>query len=261
MRKNNISILIASFDKAYDIWNITSYYFDKYWQNIPYEVFLGANGEDKSEFVPKGWKYINVGKDISWSRSMLDYLAHIDTKYVLVYLDDLMLLEKVDENKLDRSIEFMGSKNAKMLRLSPNPKPDIKIDKFVGRISVEDRVPYITSLHAAIWEKEFLIKLLKYDFNPWDFETESGKTKEALANKNDFYATYVKVLNYVHFVEKGEFFPFIKEYAKKDNIKIDLKGREFYEEKNYFSLKSKIMEQVPNKYKNRIRKFFGKKEL
>ncbi len=260
--KNELSILIASFSKAYDIWNITDYYFNKYWSDNPYKVFLGANGNDKKKYCPKKWLYINKGADLSWSKSMIDYLNCINTKYVLVYLDDFALTNNVVTNSIDTIIDFMNKDNSKMVRLSSRPKPDVKINSMIGRISIKDRVPYSTSLQAAIWDKEFLLDLLKYDFNPWQFETKAGKTNEAFKNSDKFYATYNSILEYKHFVEKGKFLSFIKENAKNDGIFLDINNRLFWDKSDMnTNISSKIYQYIPNKYKNKIRKIFNKDEL
>jgi len=52
----------------------------------------------------------------------------------------------------------------------------------------------------AIWKKDFLIKLLEYDFNPWEFEVKAGKTKEALENSDKFFVTNFDFVKYTHFV-------------------------------------------------------------
>lgn len=258
----DLSILIASFDKAYDIWNITDFYFNKYWKDNPYKIYLGANGENKEKFCPEKWSYVNKGEDLSWSKSMYDYLNSIDTKYVLVYLDDFALNERVSTNEINNIITFMNDDNSKMVRLSSRPKPDMKINSKIGRISINDRVPYSTSLQAAIWDRNFLIDLLKYNFNPWEFETKAGKTIEAFNNSDKFYATYDSILKYKHFVEKGKFLSFIKENAKDDNISLNANNRSFWDKSDMnTTLMSIVYSYVPNKYKNKIRKLLKKEEL
>jgi len=259
---NELSILIASFSKAYDIWNITDYYFNKYWKDNPYKIYLGANGENRSDFCPINWLYINSGPDISWSNSMLDYLEAIDSKYVLIYLDDFALYNDVNTRDIEKVIQFINNNNSKMVRLNSSPKPDIKINNFLGQISIKDRVPYSTSLQAAIWDKDFLITLLKYNFNPWEFEIKAGKTAEAFENQDKFYSTYGAILQYKHFVEKGKFLPFIKELSKNDNINLKINNRLFWDKNDMNTkLSSTIYKMLPNQYKNRIRKIFNKEEL
>jgi len=255
-----IPILISSYSKAYDIWPITHYFLHKNWKNI--KVYLGANGDDKKEFVPKDWIYINKGEDKSFSKSLISYLEDIKEEYFILMLDDFLILEEVDNEKIKKAFDFIKNKNGVYLRLTPNPKGDIKINKDFSLIDVKSKVPYITSLQMAIWKKDFLIKLLEYDFNPWEFEIKAGKTKESLEYFDKFFVANYPFVKYTHFLEKGKFYPFIEEMLKKEDLNYKFK-RDFVDERllkeNIF--KKVLREFIPNKYKNKIRKFLGKAEL
>ena len=178
--KVKLQILVSSHAKANDIWYITDYFLRKHWKT-DLEIILGANGEDKKDYVPKGWRYINKGEDISFSKSLMSYLESIDDEYFILMLDDFVILEVVDNDKIEKAFEFIKSNNGVYLRLVPNPKGDLRIDNDFSKIGVKSYVPYVTSLQMAIWKKEFLMKLLSYDFSPWEFEVKAGKTKESLS--------------------------------------------------------------------------------
>lgn len=264
--KNNLSILFSSHSGAYDIWHITEYYFNKYWSNCPFDVFLGANGKDKKEYCPKSWGYINYGKDISWSKSLNEYIRAINSKYVLLYVDDLILLEDVDNNMLNEILGFIKKNDIKLFRLYPNPAPNIKVNTKFGKIDVLNEVPYITSWNNVIWEKEFLLKLLEYDFNPWEFETKAGKTAESKNYYDKLYSVYTPIIKSTMFVEKGKFYPFIKEWAEKESVEFDFSKREFLSEDELkkfkkATFKGKLFNMFPNKYTNKIRKILNKEEL
>ncbi|WP_024787510.1 hypothetical protein [Lebetimonas sp. JH369] len=251
---NKITVLISSHSKAFDLWAITDYFLSKYWNDI--KIYLGANGEDMQ------WNYINDGKDISFSKSLLSYLESIDDEYFILMLDDFIILKEVDNSKIEKAFEFIKSKNGVYLRLIPNPKGDIKIDENYSKFDVKKGVPYITSLQMAIWKKEFLIQLLKYDFNPWEFEIKAGKTKKALQNYDKFFVTNCEFINYTHFVEKGKFYPFIKDLQNEKGLNIEI-NRNFIDMQKIKENKLKVILRnlVPNKYQNKLRKILGKKEL
>lgn len=266
MKNNKLSILFSSHSNAYDIWHITEYFFNKYWSDCLIDVYLGANGNDKKEYCPNRWVYINNGEDKSWSTSLISYLNSIDTEYVLLLVDDTIFLNKVDNNLFMQALNFTINNNAKCLRLYPNPAPDIKIDSLYGQIDVLSEVPYITSWNNCIWQKNFLIELLKYDFNPWEFETQAGKTLESKKYHNSFFSVYMPVVDCSMFVEKGKFYPFIKELTNKEGIRFDFSNREFLshielKNLNKSRLRSKLSVIIPNRYKNKIRKLLGYHEL
>ncbi|MFK5882355.1 MAG: hypothetical protein QM482_09090 [Sulfurospirillum sp.] len=259
-----INVLIASYSKASDIWYITDHFKNKYWKP-DLQITLGANGEDRKEFEPEGWNYINNGEDISFSKSLMSYLESINEEYFILMLDDFMILEKVNNNLIKKAFKFIKSKNGVYLRLTPNPKGDTKIDNDFSRIDVKSYVPYITSLQMAIWKKEFLIQLLSYNFSPWEFEVKAGKTKESLSNSDGFYVTNYNFITYTHFVEKGKFYPFLKDILKQEGLPLN-STRAFLSEEDLQNIretliKKKVRQLIPAKYINTIRSIMGKEKL
>ena len=258
-----MKILICSHSEAYDIWHITNHFFKKNKLNLP--IYLGANGIDRSKFVPKSWNYINKGEDKSFSKSLSSYLDEFNDEYIILMLDDFIILDKVDIKKLQLAFKFIKQNKGVYLRLVPNPKGDIKINNYFSKIDVRAKVPYITSLQMAIWEKNFLNELLKYDFSPWEFETRGGKTKEALENFDKFYVANFPFVKYTHFVEKGKFYPWIKGLLEKENIKL-ISNRQFLTEEELKRLKDNkfkifIRNLLPKKVYVYIRKILKYKEL
>ncbi len=264
-QNNNIEILISSHSKASDIWHITDYFIKKYWKSEK-EILLGANGTNKKEFVPNDWKYLNNKKDISFSKSLKDYINSINSKYFILMLDDFIILENVNDKYIKKAFNFIRLHKGVYLRLVPNPKGDIKIDNDFSQIDVKAKVPYITSLQMSIWDRDFLLELLKYDFNPWEFEIKAGKTKEALKNYDKFFVTNYPFIKYTHFVEKGKFYPFIVDILNKEDIKLD-SDRAFWNKGELSRLNSDnifkkfIRNIIPNTYINKMRKILGRQEL
>jgi hypothetical protein len=261
-KTEDLSILVASYDKAFDFWHITAQSFYRHWPDNPYEIFLGANGEEHKKHCPPEWNYINQGMDHAWHQSMLTYLSSIKTNYVLVYLDDFALIDEVSSEKIQKCIEFLKLKNGVYLRLITKPKPNIKLDKCFGNISVIDNVPYVTSLQPSIWNRAFLIELLKYGYNPWDFEVKGGKTDLALDNKNAFYGVYKSVITARHFVEKGKYLPFLRKLVSEEELKTLTADREIWEKDTVNdTVFSRMFNLVPSNYQNWVRRFFGRPEL
>jgi hypothetical protein len=256
-------LLISSHDKAYDIWHITDFFIKK--SKLKADIYLGANGEDKREFLPKEWSYINTGEDISFSKSLISYLKNIDSEYFILMLDDFMILEEVDMEKIALAFDFIKKNSGVYLRLKPNPSGDTKIDRDFSKIDVKGKVPYITSLQMAIWKKDFLIQLLKYDFSPWEFETKAGKTQEALSHYRDFYVTNYPFIHYTHFVEKGKYYPNLKDRLKQNGISL-ISDRKFLSDSELKTtqdskIKIFIRNLLPKSLYIFLRKLLMKKEL
>jgi len=260
-----MELLISSYFKSYDIWHITNHFIKKNWKNNNLKIYLGANGENKKEYCPENWIYINKGEDRSFSQSLKSYLEEIKEEYFILMLDDFLILDKVNNDLINKAFKFIKENKGVYLRLVPNPKGDFKIDKYFSKIDVKNKVPYITSLQMAIWKKDFLIELLKYDFNPWEFEVKAGKTQEALENSDKFFVTNFAFVKYTHFVEKGKFYPFIKKLMQKENLYL-IGNRDFWKEEELIKFKDSKIKKfirniIPNKYKNKLRRILKKEEL
>lgn len=262
----NLSILIASHSEAFDIWHITDYFFNKYFSDTPYDIYLGANGKDRKEYCPEKWKYINVGDDESWSKSLKSYLIEIESEYILLMLDDFIFLDTVKHKNIEDAYQFLVEQDGVMLRLTPNPKGTIKFNKYFNKVDIKNNVPYATSLQMAIWNKNFLLKLLDYDFNPWEFEIRAGKTVESKENFDRFFVANGALVSYTHFLEKGRFYPMIKDLAIREGVFFDFSKREFLSPDDIHKMRkdnfrATISKIIPHKYKNSIRKLMGYHEL
>jgi hypothetical protein len=250
----DLSILFSSFDRNDDLWPITNHFFEKYWSNCPYTIFLGANGANKKESCPTKWQYINLGPDHSWRQSLQDYLSQISSPYVLLFVDDTALIDFPVEEDILEVMELMRSNRAVMCRLGSYPKPDTML------------TPLIASWTNVIWDKEFLLKLLAYPLNPWEFEIKGGKTELAKQHLNDFYACKKKVIQFFHFVEKGQFDPRIKKMLGHEKVNFDLTQRSFLSYKKFIQLqlgtfRGALQRLIPSQYRNSFRTFLGFKAL
>lgn len=266
MKHDDFSILICSHSKAADLWSITHYFFQKYWSNCSFPVYLGANGENKQDQCPNQWHYINKGLDETWSKSVLSYLDAIPTRYVILWLDDFIPLKPIEQSFIDEAVNFVKNNHPVMLRLTPNPKGDILFNTLFDKIDVKNKVPYVTSLQIAIWDKSFLMSLLSYGFTPWEFEIKAGKVLESMKYSDDFYCASRAFIDYTHYVEKGKLYPFIYELLSDENITLPNLDRHVLSQKELQDLQKhswfkKLLYLCPPKYINKIRKICGKHEL
>jgi len=205
---SDLAIVIPSFDKYADIWPVTAYFFRKRWPGCPYPVYLGANGADRSAEVPEGWRYVNGGPDRSWSRSMADYLAAVSERRVLIYLDDFIMTGEPDEALIGRALAAMDRTGSPFVQLTTKASCDRSFDDdFVVVPRWND---YRTSLMPTIWDKALLAEVLRYDFDPWQFERRAGLTREG--RRGLFLAVKRDAIPFHHCVQKGQVLPWVDPY-------------------------------------------------
>jgi hypothetical protein len=97
MFMQKISILIPSCDKYFDLWPILSESYLKFRNDCPFKIFIITNSEIK---VPKPFFALNIGEDISRSDNCIKALSIINSKYILMHIDDLILNKKVNTEKI-----------------------------------------------------------------------------------------------------------------------------------------------------------------
>ena len=77
--------------------------------------------------------------------------------------------------------------------------------------------PWLTNVQPAIWRKTELLKYLKPEYSPWDFEIKGSNAAKDEA-ENYFVAKLDKQI-YFNMVWKGQFAPGSEEFLKQQNLK------------------------------------------
>lgn len=139
---------------------------------------------------------------------MADYLAAVQAERVLVYLDDFILTARPDTVAISSAIALMAEEGIPFIQLLP--KDECRRTYRDDYAVVPSWNDYRTSLMPTLWDKALLAELLRYDFNPWQFERRAGLALEA--RRRTFLAVRKEVLPFHHCVQKGEVLPWVDPY-------------------------------------------------
>ncbi|MBS1650682.1 MAG: hypothetical protein JSU07_01610 [Bacteroidetes bacterium] len=180
---NNTAILILSCDKYADVWQTFFLFFQKYWSDCPFPVYLGTNS-----IKFEGVKQIFSNKISTWSEELEIILKQIPEKYVIIILEDYFIYKPVDTNFLVEIITTMKNIDAAYTKLGAFPAKYnelwphqlLKENQKLGFI--EKGAKYRVCLQTAIWNKNVLLSLLNPDENPWQFEMEASKRSNNFPN-------------------------------------------------------------------------------
>ena len=213
----DISILITSCDKFHDTWEIVTQSFIDYWPDCPFDIFLMTN---ELSFSSSKIKNIKIGKDESWSLNLKNALAKINSKYVLIWLDDVFLSQKVDNHDFELIEKFISKNSINFLRLRSTPGPS-KWNGNFGEI-YQNALFYRVSIFASIWDINTINDLLNDNESAWDFEIK-GSIRSA--KYNNFYCIRKEPFTYVHGIEKGLWKLDALNWLKNREIDVDLKYR------------------------------------
>jgi hypothetical protein len=176
-----LNIYVSTSDKYHSCIKPFMYLFNKFWFEEAEVTFLGYK---KPKFeLPKNCKFVSMGSDdgpSTWSNGLKKFFEEIDDEFFIFTIEDCFILSKVNTdtytaliNKLDSSvgrISLSGQLINKSYRV---------IDKFneFKIIEASKNIEYRKGTQWSIWNKKFMLKYLKDNMSPWEFEL-SGDNDE-----------------------------------------------------------------------------------
>ncbi len=170
--ENDLSILVISHSTYSDLWPIFFTEFRKKFTN-PCNLFLSVDKLPKDKIVDNIFVIEEkIPENSTWSNRVLNACKEIQTKYVLLLIDDVFFTEKVDLVKLEEFLTCMKNLGLKSLKLfyEANFKPELLIpgtEKLgIFNFGVVNRI----NTHATIWETSFLQEILEPSESIWEFE-------------------------------------------------------------------------------------------
>ena len=205
----DICVVISSSDNTRDVFMQTSPSFERFWPDCSYPIYVGMN-TPVSDKVSERFTFVYA--DVSnWRVELRQQLAQIQERYLILFLDDFVLLEEVDTKALSSIIQYGMKHKIPYLRLVPVsrawiPRKIYQIFHAISHCQVE-RIPltqpYYSSLQVALWRKDHLMSCLTYEGSIWDFE------HQRIPGINH-YAVVKPLIRYVHVVEKGKWQPYAR---------------------------------------------------
>jgi glycosyltransferase involved in cell wall biosynthesis len=214
------AVLIASCDAYRDLWTPFFTLFWRYWPDCPYPVYLGAN---RAAYEDSRVQTLRAGEDASWSNGLRFFLEQIGTDYVFLLLEDFFLDGPFSSSEFADKLRTLDALHGTMLRLNPNPPPDLELPEHRGIGVLHQFARYRVSAQPAIWNRAELLSLLRDRESPWDFERQA--TLRSQARADGFFSTYARAFSYRHVVEEGRWFWSAARKYERQNIGCDFRAR------------------------------------
>lgn len=172
----DVTILVNSCDKYESVWEPFFKLLLKQWPECKNYKFI-LNTETKTyncDFLDV--KTICSGTKLTWSKRLKNVLSQIESEYILYFLEDFFLLQKVDNNTLLEAVKYIKTNtDVGYIGLKYNPTHNFK-DKSTIDLSPhflnKDDVITINRVNSmtALWRKDWLYSLLRNHETPWEFE-------------------------------------------------------------------------------------------
>jgi hypothetical protein len=217
---SRIPLLVLSFDKYEDLWDPFFSFFWKHWPDCPFKVYLGTNSKTYDD--PRVTS-LHSGPEVTWATRVLRLVEQLDSEYVLLFLEDFLIEERVDSAEVLRLARVALDNELGCLRLAPNPPPSRPVygHEDLGWILPGD--PYRMSSQVSIWHVDTLRAVLKPEYSIWDFEY-TGSLKGPVPSR-PMWARYQPAIRYQHCVERGMWLPWGLRVCEQAGIPVDLAAR------------------------------------
>ncbi|MBR2704781.1 MAG: hypothetical protein IKE91_04860 [Clostridia bacterium] len=239
MTDNDITLLINSCDAYEDILDVFFELLHRFWPDLKYDIVLST---ESLEYVNKYFSIKNVhpkDKKCSWSKRMYEALNTIESKQVLLLLDDFFIYDYVNGEEIKRCSEYL-SKNEEVVNFTYwpilNGTEDAEIDGYFVR--TENERYKITAI-SALWDrKQFMKYLENHEEDIWEFEV-NGTIRSNTTYPNDKFLVLNHENNIIPYnfskygLISGKWFKDTVELFKKLGIEFDFEKRGIFNEALY----------------------------
>jgi len=170
-------ILINTCDKNSDVLSLLLKSLDKNWRDNPFPIVI--NKESNKIIKKKSNK-----KEISWGKRFLLILKSLNCKYVILLLDDYILEEKIDMDRINKAIALVHEDiDAAAFYLNYCTSNEVKSGDFY---LLNAKSNASLNSHPAVWKRKDLIMFTNEYDTPWSWET-FGNYRTHYTNKK-FYS-------------------------------------------------------------------------
>jgi hypothetical protein len=239
----DLSILIIGYDGYKDVWDIDINLLNKYWSNRPKTYLATSVLQPEYENV----EIIAAGEGSEWSKKAYNALKIIQSKYVLLLLEDFFVSSQVNNDIVLESLQLIKDNNIKfyqvlvqLIKSSWEKGAPFKGNKHIKIIPSNKKYPL--NLQAAIWDREFLIKTIgEGNYNAWQFELKQIAIENLNVNNIEFLIDDRNILNIEHTIVQSRYLRGPLKKLKKQEPQIDFSGRDVLSVKEDFKYWFKVL--------------------
>lgn len=193
----NISVLIGSCDAYSPLWRNFDILFRRYWK-LPTINYLVSETETYNNDY---YTTLTPGR-LPWGQRILYALESINTEYVFFILDDYYLTEPFTQEFIDEHIKLLELYKAQKIMTDIDYGEPIYYLERINEDLYKFKMisDYLNSIQPSIWKTDYLRKVLKPEYSPWDFEVAGNEYSKTLnptillkARPEHMYFNFVRI--------------------------------------------------------------------
>jgi hypothetical protein len=185
-KQYDLTIVVNTCDKYYDVLEIFFLAFHDNWQNCPYPVIINSE-TNKYKYNALVHNYISSNGNDDWGARLIATLNSINSEYVLMLYDDFILDSPINNNRINEALELLKNNKKSVVTYLLNTSIPLKFSNSKENfIELKDRVENRLNSYPAIWRKENLIKYTAPGDTPWAWEAFG--TYRTWGDGNIFYS-------------------------------------------------------------------------
>jgi hypothetical protein len=175
---------VSTSDKYLHLIKPFSFLFNKFWSDEQEVVVLGYKTPNFK--LPNNFSFVSMGKSINnpseWSNGLIDYFSNIEDEWFMYATEDMFLVNPVDFKSLKKLKGYTKDKSTGRIGLTNDIHIKTCFNITDNVVEMTQDSQYRISCITSIWNKEYMLKTLKRDMTPWEFEVNGTS-----ASCNDGY--------------------------------------------------------------------------
>ncbi|MBA2796622.1 hypothetical protein [Streptococcus porcinus] len=234
----DVSLLIIGYDPYRDVWDHYFELLNKYWSDRP-KTYLATNILTP-DYI--GVTVLPTSQDAEWSKKVYDSLDYIDTKYVILLLEDFFTTRKVDNSRISDLMEIIKENQIQYCKLLNQAKFRGEKFKEYGHLRISEKSDmYAISLQPAVWEKSFLKECVgPENYNAWIFELYKARTLNVNNDKINVLSDDRNILEITHAIVQSNYLRKAVRVFNKQNYKLNFSQRGVMSVSDTLKYRSKI---------------------
>ena len=171
-----LNIYISTSNAYIHLMKPFQYLFNKFWSDKQKVTILGY---DEPKFkLEDNFNFVSLGKQTTvddWCLDLTNFFESIDDEYFIHAVEDQFIIKPVNQNMITKLTKMMNpfvGRIALETAAQTKPHKEIYNDDELCVIELDQFAQYRLSVVYSIWNKKYMLKYLKLNNTPWQFELD-----------------------------------------------------------------------------------------